>query len=1337
VTQATERAIKAGAPFRVGKWLVEPRLNRLTRREESTQIELKMMDVLVCLADQTLIDTVWATEFISENILTRAIAELRNVLGDDARNPSFIETIHRKGYRLIAPIERVASDDPSTAKVARFPVPEARVQDERSPYPGLSAFTEEDAEFFFGREAEVTQLWRKLTGRRLLALIGPSGVGKSSLLRAGLIPAAPQGWSAIVCQPGDSPYPALARALAPEFRDDPDAIAKLVDIRDEDTAVAVLARWRGLHDHVLLVIDQFEEIFTQNAWEVQDEFIRMLRRAADQADVNVLLAMRDDFLIACNDHGSLSPVFSDLTPIKTPARSALRRALVNPASGHGYTFENDDLVDQMLDEVEGEQGALPMLAFTVARLWDERDRERRQLTTEAYERIGGVHGSLALHAEGTLESVGRERHTIVRELFRNLVTAQGTRATREVDDLLSVFEDRGEAAQVLAVLTDARLLNVSEVIDDEGTPRRSVEVVHESLLTSWPRLVRWQTQDAGAAQLRDELRQAARLWDDHERSNDYLWTGKAFREFSLWRENYPGGLSELEEDFARAMIIDDRRRKRRRRIWAASVVAVAVIVAVIFGVLWQRSVQEARRAEASKLLAFGERELDNDSTEALAWAIASIGLADSLEAREFVVEALSKTPPTTHLEGTGNSGRRARFSPDGRWLAFSANDEVVLVYSENGGQPLRLPGHRVTPSGGNRTAWTATGLLVTGHDRENRVRVWSMPEGRLVQTIEFSARTLWQVGERHLFARVFDQVVDGKPHAFRLQRWLLPDGQPDDIGFFDRREFGLKDRYGRFGARGEYFVYALGNTVYRRSLPLQKNGETRTLANHEKDPFILTPRSNEPDFIWTEERATRERWCWSLSQPSSKPLEILAPLPFNDRLYIVKSVKGSWRFQGTPWGQQASGKDPLLIDTGWLPGARPLELRTNRDWYLSKAEIHPKGTWLVIPADQGNRPVFWPLEQVYPSIVEGYIRDFHAVAFSPDGKWLASGWTDRRIRLWPLTGPDRQIRILDEPHTSPFTRFAFDPTGNRLVTAAYGDEIYIVAFDGSRPQRLEGFSRDHIMIRAAFSPSGRRVAAATYFGSVEKKVLRVWDLNTGETLVFDLHDTNLGDGTAIGEVDIDEGLRDGIWGIAFEDESTLYTSGAGGVRRWNVEKGSSEVVFRQPADTVTMMSTSSDRTIMLTLTWRMEEPDSGRTLVFHDLASSESRVLETFGHNIKDIALSSNGDIVVTGNHDGTVRVGRVDDDDPHLLFGHMAAVDEIAISPDLKWIASADQDDVLRLWPLPDLDKPPLHTLPHDELIAKLHTLTNLRAVRDEEAPSGWKIEVGPFPGWAEVPEW
>ena len=253
-------------------------------------------------------------------------------------------------------------------------------------------------------------MWRKLEGPpRMLALVGPSGAGKSSFLGAGLIPGATANWAIAVCTPGTNPELALSRALAAELAGDAEAVDLLLRFDDPEVAMDVVTRWRRRSDHALLIVDQFEELFTQNAIEDQRRFAGLLNRCVLEADVHVLFSMRDDFLFRCHDVESLKPIFSELTPIGPPVGGALRRALVRPATKCGYRFEDDELVEQMLAEVEGERGALPLLAFAAAQLWERRDREAGLLTREAYQEIGGVGGSLARHAEATIDRIGIER----------------------------------------------------------------------------------------------------------------------------------------------------------------------------------------------------------------------------------------------------------------------------------------------------------------------------------------------------------------------------------------------------------------------------------------------------------------------------------------------------------------------------------------------------------------------------------------------------------------------------------------------------------------------------------------------------------------------------------------------------------------------------------------------------------------------------------------------------------------------------------------------------------------------------------------------------------------
>jgi len=1324
----------AGNPFRIGDWLVEPSLNRLSRGDATIQLELKVMDVLVCLAERAgeavtrleIVDRVWATEFISDNTLTHAVTELRNALGDDARNPSFIETIHRRGYRLIASIEPSVSDEAGKSKVARSPVPERAkaAAEDRSPYPGLAAFTEEEADFFFGREAEVGRMWRKLTSRRLLAVIGPSGVGKSSFIRAGVIPARPEGWGCIICQPGEAPFAALARALVPEFAGDIDATAQLVDIRDGDRALAMILRRRDRHEQVLLIVDQFEELFTQNPPEEQAGFAGFLRKLVDGGDVHVLLSMRDDFLYRCHGHEPLRPIFDALMPLEQPDAKALRRALIEPARGLGFAFENEGLPGEMIAKVKGERGALPMLAFAVARLWEERDRDRKLLTDRAYDEIGGVGGALGQHAEASLKAIGDDRLPIVREIFRNLVTAEGTRAVREWNELLSIFSDsQGESPEeVLRWLIDARLLTSYEVREGDEEPARSVEVVHESLLVSWPRLVRWQTQDADAALLRDQLRQAARTWDEHDRTPDFLWTGRAFREFALWRESYPGGLSKIEEEFAAAMTSHNKRRKRRRRIAVAAAFVTLLAVLGVVAASRQQAIAETNRAEAAKLLALAQVQLDTDPTEALAYATSSLELADTREARIFALRALWEGPPLMALDlhqiSSGGGGfMLPAFSLDGSWLALAglANGEV-LVWNERGGEPIVLGGHSISASGPIQCAWTREGLLVTGHWSEGRVRVWSMPEGKLIRTIEFGQSSWWQVGETHLLAELRPPTRFDEPRLFELRRWELPNGEPEALGVIDWIETGATQS--RFDPSGQAWIYSKGDGVYSRPLPVTARGPDKMLARHSSDE-IDSGRWWRANPVYTID-SNGEAILWAAADGTSASGRRL-PMPESATTALRPDSTGRWVVEDSmsPDGQ------PGLWDLTSLPHASPWLLRRSGPWFLWNTDFDPRGDWVVATTKRLREVSFWPLSKRLPVVVEGWTF----FEFSRDGRSIVTTDFDisqnraHRVRLWPLPGSDFSdvVDLVFPPRSySGGNTVTIDPTGQYVLSTWYGDDVFLLSVNGDPPRRLEGFpGKDQTT--GAFSPSGRMVAVASTMSDGEA-TLRIWDLQTAEVKVFDQPM----------EPEACEGCF--VWSVAFIDETTLFTSGANGLLRWDLKMGLYEEILRAPPGGSLGMSMTSDRRRLLVFE---TGPFLNRVSVaLHDLETGDVWGLDLPGEGIPE--LSHDGTIWVARENDGSIWVGRTDGSEPHLLPGHKGEIHSPPkISQDLSWIASSGQDKTFRLWPMPDLSKPPLHTLPREELIAKLKTLTNLRVVRDEESSTGWKLEVGPFPGWKTVPSW
>jgi WD40 repeat protein len=200
------------------------------------------------------------------------------------------------------------------------------------------------------------------------------------------------------------------------------------------------------------------------------------------------------------------------------------------------------------------------------------------------------------------------------------------------------------------------------------------------------------------------------------------------------------------------------------------------------------------------------------------------------------------------------------------------------------------------------------------------------------------------------------------------------------------------------------------------------------------------------------------------------------------------------------------------------------------------------------------------------------------------------------------------------------------------------------------------------------------------------------------------------------------------------------TDGAAGLRLWDLANGTSRLLrpVRQPSTPSTglLVVASPDARNILSLQWVGQEGTTSSLSVF-DLVSNATREIKSHGNRITTLALDPRGAILVTGDMNGVVRVGPLTGGEPHLLFGHTGQVTSVAISPDGRTIASGSDDGTIRLWPMPDLSRLPLHTLPHDELVATLRALTNLRAVRDPASDSGWKVEIGPFPGWAKVPEW
>jgi len=1195
--------------------------------------------------------------------------------------------------------------------------------EEAQPYPGLAAFTEADAEYFFGREAEVEEVWKRLPHRHLLALVGPSGAGKSSFLRAGLIPAKPEGWAHLVCTPGDAPFVALGQALVPEVSRDTDAMRQMLRFEDADVAVDLFRRWRSDHREALVIVDQLEELFTLTPPDVQARFASLLARLALEADVHVLLSIRDDFLLRCQEHEALRPVFEGLVPLGPPVGDALRRALVQPALKCGYRFEDEALVGEMLQAVEGERGALPLLAFAAASLWHSRDREGGVLTRAAHDAIGGVAGALAQHAEATLERIGTDKLPLVRELFRNLVTAEGTRAVRDVDELLTVFPEgqRSDAEAVLKTLIDARLLTSYEAHATEPgqTAGRRVEVVHESLLSAWPRLVRWRTEDEGGAQLRDQLRQTAHLWAEKGQPTDLLWTGTSYQEYQVWRSRYPGGLSEVEAAFGRAMTELAGRRRRRRRIAVAAAIALLAAGLAVVGSFWRRSVRETHRAEAAQVLALGRLRLGEHRNAALACAIASLECADNDAARRFAVEALWQGPPALFLPDPVCPSAIA-WSRDGRWLAVGGIQGLAVLDRGTGERRELLPGFEWPlgfSSDGRRLVSVVCGVPATV------VHVWTLPEGRLERTFEHAEESEGVLAADRVLIFGRDPQAPQGQWSGPVRRFPLDGATEELLGQWKPQ--GLRG-FCRIDPSGTWLFSMQGGRLVQQRLDAL-SAPPRVIGTHEGDTRVSVGPWR--DQVVTGDKGGEVR-IWDV--PAARLVRTLKSPA--DARRIALDPRHRFLAAGPPGAMPP--RSVFLFDLEAPRSGEPVPLLNSEDLFLNNMMFSPDGSWLASMHNTAPT-MLWNVASPHSTVLGRQKPPYTVVAFTPDGR-LVSTSDEGVVRVWPLSpaAEDGVREIWSRLGALIGFSLDIDPRGRfAVVCERFAGKVLVVPLDGSPAsahQLKAGPGGAPGASCAILDPAGRQLAVYSLdLGNPAAASIRVVDLATGAERSLDTH--------AKGEDGCEKkgGTGEGLAATLWLPDGRLVSDGDAGLRLWDIASGTSQLLrpCKKVLQDLWLQATPDSRTVLRLDVASVTGETS--TLTAFDLPTRMTREILSHGNRLGCFARDVRGTALVTGGLDGVVRVGPISGEEPHLLYGHTGSVSSVAVSPDGRWIASSGDDGAIRLWPMPDLSKPPLHTLPHAELVAKLRSLTNLRAVRDPASDTGWKIEVGPFPGWAHVPEW
>ncbi len=1128
-----------------------------------------------------------------------------------------------------------------------------------NPYKGLQAFQEADAGEFFGRKALIERLIERMQEpgdiSRFLAVIGPSGSGKSSVVKAGLVPALRKGalpgsdrWYYVEMVPGTDPFQELASALLGIASQPPENLLERLKA-DERGLVEIAQQVIQPGSELLLVVDQFEEVFTQLDDEAERaHFLQLLLMAiAEPASrIRLIITLRADFY----DRPLLYPGFGDMVRRRnevvlplTP--DEMREAIVGPAHKVGLTVETG-LVAAIVAEVAEQPGALPLMQYALTELFER--RQDTTLTLEAYHASGGVLGALARRAEEMYQAASGDEQAALRQIFLRLVNVgdgmENTRRRATQVELMSLVEDDTIVSSLLDRLGKYRLLTFDH---DPQTRIPTIEVAHEALIREWARLRGWLDDSREALLLQRKLIAASAEWNANNRDRSFLASGLQLQRYEgLLSQESDLALTPAEIEYIRASITERERveaeklaqqrrmqRLRQALLWGALAALAIVSIFAVYALIQRSEARDQRdRAERSAeisdslaLVANAQTELVTYNTDlAIALAIKANELDDPpAEARRMLERAIF-TPGTRRIVTVHeNVVFTAAYSPDGTQAISGDLDGKIILWDVATGQKVREYG----PDDGDTDA-------VEGHTRLVRSVAFS-PDGKTFLSGAADSRMiLWDV-ETGEPLRVFGpddpdtEAVEG--HA-RAVRTVLYAGDGRAVSASDDWTLALWDLN-----TGEMIRQFEGHQERVRGAAISPDGTM--IASAAYDNLVKLWDIETGAEIKSFEGHDNQATAVAFSPDGTMLLSGSADRTL--RLWDIESGTEIRQMQG---------------HSTWV---KSVAFRSDGRVALSSSDDATVRLWNVQTGDQIAR-------------YDGHGDFVEQAVFSPDETHILSASGDMTLRIWDIAN-GAEIRRYNG-HSDGVLEADLSPDGTLLATGSYDNTIRLWDVETGE-QRLVFEEHTAYPSVLQISPDGRLVASSDASGGwVDEldaenpvNVVLIWDAATGEVI----HRL--------------AGHKDSVNSAAWSPDGSQFITGSKdtAIIVWDLETDSpAQIIGEQKNDYqwVNALEYSPDGTIVAA---GLDAGDP--VVVLYDAATWEVlRRLEGHGEgsSIESVEFSADGKLLLSGSSDQTARVWDVQTGAVvHVLEGHLSTVARARFNADATRIVTASYDGTLRLW--------------------------------------------------------